>query len=466
MKCSGSVREFQFFFFFNLLYQTTMTLQIKGGTIVNEEQCVKADLIIEANRIKEIITATDESPVADKVVDATGCYVLPGVIDEHVHFREPGLTDKADIESESRAAAYGGVTTYFDMPNCVPQTTTLEALNDKFRRAKEKSHVNYSFFFGATNDNLDLLSSLPSIPGIKLFMGASTGNMLVDKREALEQIFQRCAELRLPLMTHCEDTNIINANMAAMKQAHGDDPDITLHPAIRSEEACWQSSHLAAELARKYGTHLHIAHLSTARELSLNDPDYHITGEACLAHLLFCDEDYKTIGARIKCNPSVKTAADRDALRKALTDGRITTVGTDHAPHLLAQKQGGAAKATSGMPMLQFSLVSMLSLVDNGVLPIERVTELMAHAPARLFHIKQRGFLRPGYFADITIVRPNAPWTITKDCIQSKCGWSPLEGRDFNWRVEHTFCNGHHIYNNGVFDSSSRGEAVEFDRDC
>lgn len=450
-----------------------MTTLIKGGTVVNEGQHIKADVLIDNRHIKEIIPEGAEKAMADETIDATGCYVLPGVVDEHVHFREPGLTEKADIESESRAAAFGGVTSYLDMPNCVPQTTTIEALEDKFRRAQEKSHVNYGFFFGATNDNMKAshsaettvqrLPALP-IPGIKLFMGASTGNMLVDRRDALENIFQQCAALGLPLMTHCEDTSIINANMAAMKHKHGEDPDITLHPLIRSEEACWQSSRLAVELARKYGTRLHIAHISTARELALLDPAYGITGEACLAHLLFCDEDYLSMGARIKCNPAVKTSADRAALRAALTDGRITTVGTDHAPHLLAQKQGGAAKATSGMPMIQFSLVGMLGLVDQKVLSVERVVELMAHAPARLFQLSKRGFLRPDYYADIVVVRPNAPWALTADLVQSKCGWSPLEGVQFGWRVEHTFCNGHHIYNNGVFDPASRGMAIAFDR--
>ena len=425
---------------------------IQGGTIVNEGRSFIGSLIIEDDCIKEIIK-NNETPrgIFDEVVNATGCFVLPGVIDDHVHFREPGLTEKADIDSESRAAAYGGVTSYFEMPNTNPQTTTLEALHDKWQRAKHSSHVNYSFFIGATNTNYKLFPQLDthSIPGIKLFMGASTGNMLVDRREAL----------------HCEDSGIINENMKVAKEQFGDDPDITHHWEIRSNEACWASSSLAVELARKYKTHLHIAHISTAKELSLanqSEDEGRITLEAVIAHIAFSNEDYLTKKALIKCNPSVKTIADRTAIRQALTDGRITIIGTDHAPHLLAQKQGGCAKAASGMPMIQFSLVTMLELVDEGILTIERLVELMSHAPARLFHIDQRGFLREGYKADITIVSPQQPWTVNEDCIQSKCKWSPMMGHTYQWRVLHTFCNGHHLLNNGKFDDTIRGERITF----
>ena len=423
---------------------------IQGGTIVNEGRSFIGSLIIEDDCIKEIIK-NNETPrgIFDEVVNATGCFVLPGVIDDHVHFREPGLTEKADIDSESRAAAYGGVTSYFEMPNTNPQTTTLEALHDKWQRAKHSSHVNYSFFIGTTNTNYKLFPQLDthSIPGIKLFMGASTGNMLVDRRE------------------HCEDSGIINENMKVAKEQFGDDPDITHHWEIRSNEACWASSSLAVELARKYKTHLHIAHISTAKELSLanqSEDEGRITLEAVIAHIAFSNEDYLTKKALIKCNPSVKTIADRTAIRQALTDGRITIIGTDHAPHLLAQKQGGCAKAASGMPMIQFSLVTMLELVDEGILTIERLVELMSHAPARLFHIDQRGFLREGYKADITIVSPQQPWTVNEDCIQSKCKWSPMMGHTYQWRVLHTFCNGHHLLNNGKFDDTIRGERITF----
>ena len=432
---------------------------IQGGTIVNEGRSFIGSLIIEDDCIKEIIK-NNETPrgIFDEVVNATGCFVLPGVIDDHVHFREPGLTEKADIDSESRAAAYGGVTSYFEMPNTNPQTTTLEALHDKWQRAKHSSHVNYSFFIGTTNTNYKLFPQLDthSIPGIKLFMGASTGNMLVDRREALEMTFRTA---------HCEDSGIINENMKVAKEQFGDDPDITHHWEIRSNEACWASSSLAVELARKYKTHLHIAHISTAKELSLanqSEDEGRITLEAVIAHIAFSNEDYLTKKALIKCNPSVKTIADRTAIRQALTDGRITIIGTDHAPHLLAQKQGGCAKAASGMPMIQFSLVTMLELVDEGILTIERLVELMSHAPARLFHIDQRGFLREGYKADITIVSPQQPWTVNEDCIQSKCKWSPMMGHTYQWRVLHTFCNGHHLLNNGKFDDTIRGERITF----
>ena len=462
-----------------------MKTLISNATIVNEGKSFQGSLIIDNDRIADII----ENPSApqgqfDRMVDATGCFVLPGIIDDHVHFREPGLTQKADIESESRAAAYGGVTSYFDMPNTVPQTTTLEALEEKFLLAKEKSHVNYSFFFGATNDNTSLFPQLDihRIPGIKLFMGSSTGNMLVDRRSVLEEIFRTAP---LPVMTHCEDTGIINRNMAEAKVRYGEDPDVSHHPEIRSEEACLESSRLAVELARKYHTRLHIAHLTTAKELELLDEglgskvedlkskgnhkdqsskfkDQSMTAEATVSHLYFCDEDYSTLGTLIKCNPAIKTKSDREALRRALNDGRITVIGTDHAPHQLRDKQGGAAKAASGMPMIQFSLVTMLELVDGGVLSIERMVELMCHHPAELFEVRNRGFLRVGYKADLVIVKPHTPWTVTEEVIQSKCRWSPMLGHEFKWQVQHTFCNGHHVYAQGVFDVDSRGEELTF----
>ena len=435
---------------------------IQGATIVNEGKTFDGVIIVEHDKIKEIVTGNvnPEAFVDDFIFDASGCFVLPGVIDDHVHFREPGLTEKADIESESRAAAAGGVTTYFDMPNTVPQTTTLEALDEKFRLAAEKSHVNYSFFFGATNDNVELFSQLDEhrIPGIKLFMGSSTGNMLVDRRESLERLF---ATARLPIMAHCEDTAIINRNMAEAKARYGDDPKVEHHPEIRSEEACYESSRLAVELATKHHAHLHIAHLTTACELGLL-PAEQVTAEVTPSHLFFSDRDYAALGTRIKCNPAIKSERDREALREALSDGRISVVGTDHAPHLLSQKEGGCAKAVSGMPMIQFSLVTMLELVDQGVLTLERLVELMCHNPARLFEVRQRGFIREGYQADLVIVRPNAGWVCTKDLIQSKCGWSPMEGHMFLWRVEQTFCNGHCVYSNGKVDTSYIGQPVMF----
>ena len=441
-----------------------MKTLIEHGRIVNEGRTFAGSVVIEDDRIANIILEQNEQPrgTFDQVVDATGAFVIPGVIDTHVHFREPGLTEKADIESESRAAAFGGVTSYCEMPNTVPQTTTLEALDEKFQLASEKSHVNYSFFFGATNDNYTLFANLDRhrIPGIKIFMGSSTGNMLVDRYGALLKIFETAAHLDLPLMAHCEDTEIINRNMEQMKKAYGDDPDVMLHPLIRSEEACYESSALAAQLARTYGTHLHIAHVSTARELELGGGN--ITLEAVLAHLLFTSADYSRKRALIKCNPAVKRADDRDALRLALADGRISTIATDHAPHLLSQKQGGCAKAASGMPMVQFSLPAMLGLVDEGVVSFERVVDLMCHQPAQLFRIRERGFLRPGYKADIAIVRPVEPYGVTPALIQSKCGWSPLDGDLLHWRVSHTICNGRIILNDGTFDAASQGEELRF----
>lgn len=454
-----------------------MNYIIKGGEIVNEGTRRYADVVVTNDRIESILSA-GESTSRDgyETIDATGCLVLPGVIDSHVHFREPGLTHKADIESESRAAAYGGVTSYFDMPNTNPQTTTVEALEEKWLLGKEKSHVNYAFFPGATNDNIEELAKLDHtrIPGIKLFMGSSTGNMLVDKYGSLLKIFRTAKELGLVVMAHCEDTEIINRNMEQVKKQMGEDPDVMFHPLIRSEEACMESSCLAANLAKQFGTNLHIAHVSTEAELDALDPlrdallaggvEGGVTLEATVAHLLFCNNDYATKRALIKCNPAIKKDSDRDALRRALMDGRVMTIGTDHAPHALAEKQGGAAKAMSGMPSIQFSLVSMLNLVDDGVLTIERLVDLMAHNPARLFHVAERGFLREGYKADIAIVSKGDAWTATNDCVQSKCGWTPMDGMQYNWTVRDTICNGRFVLRNGQFNENSRGEAIRFER--
>ena len=444
-----------------------MRTLITHGRIVNEGKCFDGSLVIEDEVIAEILEGKDAQPAkpVDQTIDAAGCMVMPGIIDSHVHFREPGLTDKATIESESRAAAAGGVTSYFDMPNTVPQTTTLEALDEKFRIASHSSHVNYSFFFGATNDNAGLFDQLDihRIPGIKLFMGSSTGNMLVDREQTLDRIF---SSARLPIMAHCEDTAIINQNMQTALEG-SDDPDVSLHPFIRSEEACLVSTRKAIELARRHHARLHVAHVSTAEELELlslpqNPSEGFITAEVCVGYLLFSALDYQRLGSRIKVNPAIKSPVDQFMLRQALNDGRITTIATDHAPHLLAQKQGGCAKAASGMPMVQFSLVSMLELVDAGVLTIERLVELMAHHPASLFEVRRRGYLRPGYQADIVIVRKGKPWQVTTDIIQSKCRWSPLEGHEFRWQVDKTFCNGHLIYNDNKVDGQYIGQPISF----
>ena len=457
-----------------------MRIVIEGGTIVNEGRTFDGTIIIEDGTIVDVKLKVESSKFKDNSsknsqfsilnsqlstpdasIDATGCYILPGIIDDHVHFREPGMTEKADMDTESRAAAAGGVTSFFDMPNTNPQTTSLETLEAKFAIARQKSHVNYSFFYGATNDNVDTFPQLDihRIPAIKLFMGSSTGNMLVDRQEALERIFKTTP---LPLMAHCEDTSIINRNMAMAKAQYGEDPDVTHHPEIRSEEACYESTRLAVELAQKHHTRLHVAHLTTGKELELFAPSSPITAEAVISHLYFSDADYQRLGTRIKCNPAIKTANDREALRQALTDGRITVIGTDHAPHLLSQKEGGCVKAASGMPMIQFSLVTMLELVDQGVLSLERLVELMCHNPARLFEVRNRGFIRRGYRADLVLVRPNTPWTVTPDSILSKCGWSPMEGHTFSWRVERTLCNGHSVYMDGNVDTNYIGEEIAF----
>lgn len=430
---------------------------IKNVTVVNEGERYQASVRIEDGRIAEIkktSSASFESGEEEFIL-------LPGIIDEHVHMREPGLTYKATMESETRAAARGGVTTVLDMPNVVPQTTTLQLLKERYALAEGKCHVNYGFYLGATNDNLEEIKRLDptECPGVKLFMGSSTGGMLVDKEEQLRQIFRSSPTL---IMTHCEDTARINANMAEVKRQYGEDPDVRFHPVIRDHEACYKSTELAVRLAKEEGTRLHVAHITTAEELELFQPDNNISAEACVPHLLFTDEDYETLGSRIKCNPAIKTKADRDALRKALTDGRIRTVGTDHAPHLLSEKEGGCCKAMSGMPMVQFSLPVMLGLVEEGVLSLERLVELMCHNPARLYKIKERGFIREGYWADLTLVRKKS-WTLTKDCIESSCSWSPLEGRTLGWQVEKTWVNGKLVWDGTSFPLAPAGKRVYFD---
>ncbi|MBO5059272.1 MAG: dihydroorotase [Prevotella sp.] len=451
---------------------------IQNAFIVNEGKVMIGSILVDDGNIVEIFDKESSACLSDEnmpveLIDATGCFVLPGVIDDHVHFREPGLTHKADIDSESAAAAAGGVTSYMDMPNCVPQTTSLEALDEKLTLAHEKSHVNYSFFFGATNDNVGLFEKLDAhrIPGIKLFMGSSTGNMLVDKEQSLNTIFKTVAKMNIPVMAHCEDTAIINANMARAKAEYGDDPDVSLHSEIRSGEACFESTSLAVRLAVRHNARLHVAHLSTAKEVALikevnagvkNIADKRITAEAVSGHLLFTADDHATLGAKIKINPAIKTSADRDALRHAVADGTIDIIATDHAPHLLSEKQGGCCKAASGMPMVQFSLVAMLGLVDEGILTIGRLVQLMCHNPAVLFGIRNRGFIRRGYKADLVIVRPSSPWSVTADCIRSKCGWSPVEGMTFSWRVERTICNGHTVFADGKVDMNYVGEELSF----
>lgn len=441
---------------------------IHHAIIVNEGKQFAGSVIIENEIISEILHENEHpSRPCDEEIDAYGCYLIPGVIDDHVHFRDPGLTHKADMATETAAAAAGGVTSFMDMPNCNPQTTTLEALNNKFDDAATKCIVNYSFYFGATNNNVHLLKELDKtkVCGIKLFMGASTGNMLVDRMEALRTIFSEAGML---IATHCEDQNIIRQNTERFKALYGEDPDVCYHPLIRSEEACYRSSSLAVQLAKETGARLHILHVSTARELELfEDKPVHekkITAEACVSHLFFCDEDYQTLGTRIKCNPSIKTCQDRDALRQALTTNKIDVIGTDHAPHLLSEKKGGALKAVSGMPTLQFSLVSIFELVHEGILTVEQLVQKMCHAPAELYQIKKRGYIRPGYKADLVLVDPTKEWTVTTECIESKCGWSPMEGKKFHAQVIQTFVNGASVYANGKVNKEHRGQALVFER--
>ena len=445
-----------------------MRTLLSDATIVNEGRSFYGHLVVKDDCIEKICEG-GKAPCGDydECVDAAGCFLLPGIIDTHVHFREPGLTAKADILSESRAAAWGGVTTFFDMPNTIPQTTTLEALEDKFNRAKRGCHVNYSFFFGATNDNIDLIPKIDPnrVPGIKVFMGASTGNMLVDKKETLQHLF---GIAKLPIVAHCEDNTEINRQMEMAMKRYGDDPPVELHPLVRSAKGCFDSSSLAVDLAKVTGARLHVAHVSTQQELALFQPYREgdelprITAEVAMPHLLFSDADYRLRGALVKCNPAVKTEEDRKALRSALSDGRLFSVATDHAPHLISEKEGGCRKAASGMPMVQFSLIGMLALLDDGWISMERLVQLMCHHPAMLFDIHHRGFLRPGYKADLVLVRREEPWTLTDEMVKSKCGWTPLKGERFNWRVEHTFCNGRHILDRGRFDDSVQGEEVEF----
>jgi dihydroorotase len=402
---------------------------------------------------------------ADRVIDARGLLLLPGVIDDQVHFREPGLTHKADIASESRAAVAGGVTTFMDMPNTSPQTTTEAALDWKLQRAAETSVANYGFFIGATNDNVDEIRriSRSKITAVKVFMGSSTGNMLVDNRATLERIF---GELPYVIATHCEKEEIIRANIARYRAELGDDLPIAYHPLIRSAEACYASSAEAVELAVKANARLHLFHLSTARELSLLEAkplsEKRITGEVCVHHLWFSDADYARLGNRIKWNPAVKTLADREALREGLRTGKLDVVATDHAPHLLSEKEGSCLKAASGGPFVQFSLPTMLELASQGVLTVEQVVEKMAHAPAELYSLDRRGYVREGYYADLVLVDPNTPTVVSSDTILSKCGWSPLEGTQLKHSVRMTFVNGEPVWADGRINEAVRGRQLTF----
>lgn len=441
---------------------------IKNAIIVNEGQSCKGSVLVIDGVIKAIIHNGANLPVDDDTIDAEGMYLMPGVIDDHVHMRDPGLTHKADMHTETLAAAAGGVTSVMDMPNVMPQTTTIDLWEQRMVYAKNHCHVNYAFYLGATNDNLEEIKKIEPkhIPALKLFMGSSTGGMLVDREEMLRNIFSECPTL---IMTHCEDTARINQRMTEAKAMYGDDPQITLHPWIRDDEACYRSSALAVKMAQETGARLHLAHITTEKELSLlpqvtcsDWQNSKITAEVCPQHLYFSDKDYETKGTLIKCNPSIKSTFDRDALQKALREGRINIVGTDHAPHLLNEKEGAAQKAVSGMPLLQFSLPLMLTMAQQGLCTMERIVEVMSHNPARLFHISHRGFIRSGYRADLVLVKPEE-WQVKREDVVSKCGWSPLEGTTLQWKVIQTFVNGQCVYNASTgLNLDVYGEALLF----
>ncbi|MFH0756008.1 MAG: dihydroorotase [Bacteroidota bacterium] len=443
---------------------------IKNARIVNKGVTTMGFVLVRGGIIRAVGKGKPaETPDHVEVVDAGGKYLLPGVIDDQVHFREPGLTHKGEIATETKAAVAGGITSFMEMPNTKPQATTIDLLEQKYNRAAEVSMANYSFYLGATNDNTDEIKKLdPGCNcGVKVFMGASTGNMLVDNRSSLEKIFAGSPTL---VATHCEDESTIRKNTDQLRELYGEDIPVNLHPVIRSEEACYLSSSLAVELARKYNTRLHILHISTARELELFDhgTDFEkkkITAEVCIHHLWFSDEDYEKKGTLIKWNPSVKTKHDRDSLLAALLNDKLDVIATDHAPHTIEEKQSKYFDSPSGGPMVQHSLVAMLELVHRNKLTIEKVVEKMCHAPARLFGVKDRGFLDPGFKADMVLVDMEQEWTVAHKNIYYKCGWSPFEGETFQSSVTHTWVNGKLVYKEGLFNEMVRGERLLFERE-
>ena len=443
------------------------TVLIKNATIVNENNTFLGDVLIENELIKKI-SSNIESDKNTQIIDATGSYLIPGFIDDQVHFREPGLTHKATIATESRAAAAGGITTFIEQPNTIPNATTQKLLEDKFEIASNTSYVNYSFMFGGTNDNLEeLLKTDPKkVAGIKLFLGSSTGNMLVDDVEVLEKIF---SSTKMIISVHCEDEATIRKNTALYTEKFGENIPIKYHPIIRSEESCYISSSKAIELAKKTGARLHIFHLSTEKETHLfrNDiplEEKQITAEVCIHHLWFNDADYDEKGTFIKWNPAVKAEKDRLGLWKALLDDRIDVLATDHAPHTLEEKNNVYCKAPSGGPLVQHAVMAILEKVKEGVISIEKAVEKMSHNPAKLFQIEKRGFIKEGYFADIVLIDPNKPQTVTKENILYKCGWSPFEGTTFSHSITHTFVNGNLVYENGKFNENIRGKRLTFNR--
>ena len=443
---------------------------IANAVIVNEGQQQKGSILIREGKIVDVFSGelTAEIAAGCDVFDAGGKYLLPGVIDDQVHFREPGLTHKGDIYSESRASVAGGITSYMEMPNTIPQTISQKRLAEKFALAEQKSLANYSFYIGATNDNIEelLKTDFTKTCGVKLFMGSSTGNMLVDNRQSLENIFSNVSGI---IAVHCEDEETVKKNTALFRTQYGEEPPMYCHPAIRSEEACFRSSAMAVELAHKHSTRLHVLHLSTAKEMQLFSNDLaisqkKITAEVCIHHLWFCEDDYERHGTHIKWNPAIKTANDRERLFDALLEGTIDVVATDHAPHTKEEKQNTYFNSPSGGPLVQHSLVAMLEFVHNRQITIEQLVEKMCHNPALLFGVKERGFIRAGYWADLVLVDLAAEWQVTPENILYKCGWSPFQGHTFRSAVTHTWVNGNLVYNKGHVDENFRGKALEFEQ--
>ena len=442
---------------------------ITGAQIINEGQRFIANVLIRKKRIAVISTEPiHKLPANTVIIRAQGKLLLPGVIDDQVHFRDPGQTHKGDLYSEARAAIAGGITSFMEMPNTNPQTTTNDLLKEKFNMAAEKSLANFSFYIGATNDNFQELkkANRKLTCGIKVFMGSSTGNMLVDQMSSLSAIF---SITDLPIAVHCEDEATIQGNMAKYRAEYGEDIPIELHPKIRSHEACLKSSSLARSLAKRHNTRLHIIHISTADELNLFQNDVparekRITSEVCIHHLWFDDSYYSRKGTMIKWNPAIKSAADREALITAVNDDRLDVIATDHAPHTIEEKDNPYTQAPSGGPMVQHSLVAMMEYVHQEIFSLEKIVEKMCHTPAEIFQVKDRGYIREGYYADLVLVDPDDPWTINKSNLYYKCGWSPLEDVNMKSRVTHTFVNGHLVYDNGIFDETIKGKALEFNR--
>jgi len=444
------------------------TILIKNAKIVNEGRIFEGDVLIEDALIAEIAETISVKSPTTKIIDAEGNYLIPGAIDDQVHFREPGLTHKGDIASESKAAVAGGITSYIEQPNTVPNAVTQEILAQKYQIASESSYANYSFMMGATNDNLEevLKTNPKNVAGIKIFLGSSTGNMLVDNQQILEKIFSSTPML---IAVHCEDEQTIRENLEKYKAQYGENIPINAHHLIRSEEACYISSSKAVALAQKTGARLHVFHLSTAKEMELFTnkiplKDKKITAEVCIHHLWFTNEDYNTKGNRIKWNPAVKTAKDREALWQALNDGRIDVIATDHAPHTVEEKMQPYLQAPSGGPLVQHAVVAMFEAFHQGKISVEKIVEKMAHNPATIFKIEKRGFIREGYYADLAIVNPASPWNVKKENILYKCGWSPFEGYTFKSRITHTFVNGQLVYNNFKVKEVRAGQRLLFDR--